>query len=300
MFFSIQFIFHVRCQQNGNWSSVPQPCSAICGEEAPKHTPHLVAEADALANMVRIPWHVGIYKDDAKGVRKLRCGGTILSENTVVSAMHCFWDRTIQDPYPASMFTVAAGKTKSDFNAEEVLRVQYFDVEKFTFLADYMDFDGYYFADIALLTLKGSIVYRPHVAPICVDYGLDNDSVDDMSGSIGMLAGWGPTKPGLDLSPDLNVIGLPIIERNMCIEESDKSFRPFITKDKFCAGYKDLYIGVCPGDAGGGLVFPKIINERKKFFLRGIVSVGPSKDGFCDVNRYTAFTNVSHYLDLLQ
>lgn len=42
------------------------------------------------------------------------------------------------------------------------------------------------------------------------------------------------------------------------------------------------------GDAGGGLVFAKTKYNRKKWYLRGIASIGPT-------NKYTTFTNMAYY-----
>lgn len=58
--------------------------------------------------------------------------------------------------------------------------------------------------------------------------------------------------------------------------------------------------GVCNGDSGGGLVFPKSAN-KSEWVLQGIVSVSPRRLGtsFCDPNYYTIFTKVGMYVDWL-
>lgn len=54
------------------------------------------------------------------------------------------------------------------------------------------------------------------------------------------------------------------------------------------------------GDSGGGLVFNKTVNDRVKWYLRGIVSVGANKMGSCDADKYTTFTNVAYYEKLVE
>jgi secreted trypsin-like serine protease len=58
---------------------------------------------------------------------------------------------------------------------------------------------------------------------------------------------------------------------------------------------------VCNGDSGGGLVFPRQLNDDTEvWMLRGIVSHGRKKRGYnniCDTKSYIVFTDVAVYLD---
>lgn len=53
---------------------------------------------------------------------------------------------------------------------------------------------------------------------------------------------------------------------------------------------------LCEGDSGGGLCF----QMNNVWYLRGIVSVSPVKDGSCDYNSYVGFTYVSHFRDWIR
>lgn len=53
---------------------------------------------------------------------------------------------------------------------------------------------------------------------------------------------------------------------------------------------------VCEGDSGGGLCFEK----NGIWYLRGVVSVSPSKRGTCDYNSYVGFTYVSRFRDWIR
>lgn len=45
----------------------------------------------------------------------------------------------------------------------------------------------------------------------------------------------------------LKLVELPVIDKAQCISESDIGYRPFITPDKFCAGYLDSNASACQG-----------------------------------------------------
>lgn len=48
------------------------------------------------------------------------------------------------------------------------------------------------------------------------------------------------------------------------------------------------------------MVFPQILNNDEIYFLRGIVSNARQIEGECDLNFYTMFTNVQHYIRFLK
>lgn len=118
----------IACDEDGTWTPSPEPCSPICGEEAPIGTPFVIGGFNATISQV--PWHIGIYQFvEALSTYNLVCGGTIANARVVISAMHCFWDRSQGKPFDASLFHVAAGKELSDYNAIEQTNVQKFGVE---------------------------------------------------------------------------------------------------------------------------------------------------------------------------
>ena len=87
---------------------------------------------------------------------------------------------------------------------------------------------------------------------------------------------------------------MPFVDFNECYDHVPEDFRPFLTTDKFCAGYKNGS-SVCQGDSGGGLVF----KYEKRYYLRGIVSVGPQLEDSCNSFEYGAYTKVSKFLDYI-
>lgn len=237
--------------------------------------------------------------------------------------MHCFWDRQEQRPLDVSLFRIAVGKEKLDFEAIENQRDQKFEIERIFHEPGYNDVTSNYAADIVLIVLKTSIQFEAYIAPICIPYGLQFDDRIVPAGWNGRVAGWGLTSSGGQPSPVLKIVELPSVDRAKCLAESDIGFRPQITPDKFCAGLLNANVSVCQGkllfcyeiqisvlfpnenhfrrlgDSGGGLVFPADEGNRKKWYIRGIVSTGANKQDSCDSDKYTTFTNILYYEPLV-
>lgn len=162
----------VTCGDDGRWNPIPHRCTQVCGEESPEASPYIVG--GIVTNITKVPWHVGIYKKmEADGPFLQWCGGTIINAKVVLSAMHCFWDRTEFKPFPETEFSVAAGKFKREYSALEDLKAQFFAVDKIYYQDGYTDIDGLFAADIALVVLQSYIEFKTYIMPICVPYGLD-------------------------------------------------------------------------------------------------------------------------------
>ncbi|XP_055325237.1 modular serine protease-like isoform X1 [Sitodiplosis mosellana] len=286
----------ITCGDDGIWTPLPEPCSPICGEEAPEGTPYVVGGFQASIN--EVPWHAGIYKFNGNAY-SLQCGATIVNARVVVSAMHCFWDPSEAKPYDLSQFRVAVGKEKLGFDAIENQKEQKFEVERIFYEPGYNHATGNYASDIVLIVLKNTIEFKSYITPICIPYGLTYDDRVVPAGWRGRVAGWGKTASGGAPSEFLKIVELPTIDRAQCLAESDIGFRPQITPDKFCAGHLNSNVSVCQGDSGGGLVFSSLENNRKKWYLRGIVSTGANKQDSCDSDKYSTFTNVAYYEPLI-
>lgn len=287
----------LTCTSSGIWSSQPFACTAICGEEAPSGTPYIVGGYET--DIDKVPWHAAIYMRDSQSRYQIHCGGTILNERTILSAMHCFWDVTESAPYSdLSIFQVVVGKASLDFQVIPGERQpQYFDVQKIHYPNNYRDRSGNYKSDIVVLVLERFIIFKSHITPICVPYDLENADAIVQAGLIGRVAGFGLTSSHGEPSAVLKIVELPAVDRNECEIVSKNDL--FLTDDKFCAGFVNINVSVCKGDSGGGLVFDRKEGQRKKYYIRGIVSTGPAKDFSCDSNRYTTFTNILFHRELI-
>lgn len=119
-----------------------------------------------------IPWHVGVYHGGPTDYMHW-CGGTLINENTVVSAMQRFWNSTTNQPHDLAAFILALGKNHPSFdifNGE----TQYFEVEKIAWPRNFHHFwDEFYQHDIVVVTLRGSIHQTDRVAPIPLPSAVD-------------------------------------------------------------------------------------------------------------------------------
>lgn len=285
----------VTCEENAEWSPVLKDivCRPICGKQAP-----FIPGAPE-TNITYVPWHVAIYRVQDTNIN-YKCSGSILTDRIIISAMHCFWNRTINAPYEAGLFKVAAGKQYYQYNStKEPNEVQFFQIVHLNYYLDYKDVNGDFALDIAVGLLNKPIYFRDHIAPICVDLNMGSDrDVSVTPGLNGMVSGWGSTEAG-KRRENLTTIHLPTIDKNKCIAAAGSGFRDFIGTDKFCAGYLNMNISTCQGDNGGGLVIPEILNGSKRYFLRGIVTVGPNFRIGCDTRKYSTFTNVLYHHEFI-
>lgn len=286
------------CNEEGNWDSSAFRCDQICGTEAAEGVSYIVGGAKT--NITKVPWHVAIYNDiHEPGKFTQMCGGTILGAKVVISAAHCFWDSENNGFVHESHFAIGAGKVYRDYYAREPLKSQMIRVAKIHHPDGYNDIAGLYFSDISLLILTDFIELKSYVKPICIDYDLEYNDQTVPSHWVGRVAGWGLEETGGESSTELKVIDLQPIDYHVCKLASTPQFIPYITGDKFCAGYSNSGLSVCEGDSGGGLVFPRQIGGLQTYFLRGIVSVGANKQGSCDSDKYTTFTNIQFYIKLI-
>ncbi|XP_055622446.1 uncharacterized protein LOC129766011 [Toxorhynchites rutilus septentrionalis] len=177
------------------------------------------------------------------------CGGSILNENTILTAAHC-----VERISPSSL-QIRAGSNKTSCGGLVVAikSVQsHVDYNAFT-----MDFD------VAILKLKSNLEFGETIAPIDLAYSEDFYQPK----SIGIVSGWGTLEPQGQLANVLQGVEVPIVDHAKC-NETYKTLGG-ITENMFCAG--KLGVGgkdSCQGDSGG----PLVVSGK----LTGIVSWGIS------------------------
>ncbi|XP_025153741.1 modular serine protease isoform X3 [Harpegnathos saltator] len=280
----------MKCLDSGMWDHAMFHCVPVCGIIISQTRSLLAIGSGIKSTLGSFPWHVGIYVKDGAKTYKNICGGSLISKNLVVSAAHCFYDEVENKPYNASNYAVAAGKYYRSWDAPE-LYSQKSMVEYVKLRFDYFGTRGNLAEDIALVKLQTPLVFNMRVIPICVDWKNMYDQEQLQEGQSGKLAGWGKDTTGKP-TEELFEVNMPYVERQKCRDNVPLEFRGFITFDKFCAGLMNGS-SACDGDSGGGLCFIK----NGYWYLRGIVSVSPQKDNYCDLNSYVAFTRISAYLE---
>ncbi|XP_059621710.1 modular serine protease-like [Phlebotomus argentipes] len=286
----------IKCLDDGSWSHHIFKCNQVCGviEEG-----YGLVSGGEETNITQVPWQAAIFERISGRFIQI-CGGSIITPTAVVSAAHCFWDRSKGKKRDANDYQVAVGKTYRDYYLKEVTEAQFFNVSLINTVREYNDQGGLYTGDIAIVELSGSIEFGSYIKPIClIPTALGNDKYV-LSGDLGRVAGWGMTQTG-DYSSVLKTLDLYTVDYATCRANSTDAFKDFITFDKFCAG-NPRNSNVCSGDSGGGFMMPmnQTVNGRLRqvFYLRGIVSVGAFKGLQCFESHYTAFTNIQYFFDI--
>jgi len=204
------------------------------------------------------PWQAGIRKWGQH-----YCGGTILNNEWILSAAHCFV--TSSGPASKGIFTVRVGdydNSRTDENEQE------FELDVLKIHDNYNTVTLNF--DFALLKIKKkdgrSIEFNPHVQPAC----FPDIAVLPEVGLNCFVSGWGNTDPARPHYPNiLKAIQAPILDTNKC--NGPTMYKGAITEQNmFCAGYEQGGIDSCQGDSGG----PLVCHLDGKYVIEGVVSWG--------------------------
>lgn len=292
-----------KCRQDGSWSSSPATykdrCKQICGSVNSNVRTQILIKGGYPINIVNYPWMAAIFSDTRKsGDFEQMCGGTVISAFTIISAAHCFWDTHTGFPHNQQHFRIGVGKSNRNFSTEsEHKEAQLLKVLRIEIPEGYTDSKDYYHTDIAVIIVSGHIKFGEYVKPICLNLEAEFQDTHMDTGLQGYLAGWGKT--GMSEkdseSKQLKLLNIRSISFKECRNQTTELFQKYITNDKFCGG-NEMEGNACEGDSGGGFILK---GNNNQYFLHGIVSNGPDRQGSCDITKATAFTNVlSHTKNL--
>ncbi|XP_075170253.1 serine protease gd-like [Haematobia irritans] len=229
------------------------------------------------------PWLTAIYVKSA-GLRFL-CGGSLLSTRTVLSAAHCFKTTSLT----ADRLVVNVGR----YNLEDY-RETNFQTREVQNIVIHPDFSTNVFpdADLAVLHLDQPVQYTIFVRPIC----LWSEPVDAslIVGTTGVVAGWGGDENGREFTPIPKKVDTNIVSEGDCLRSS-QAYSALTSQRTLCAGNRDG-TGPCMGDSGSGLM----INRNDRWYLRGVVSAGQTKQQRCNLLEYVVFCDVAKHRDWVE
>ncbi|XP_040885432.1 serine protease 33 [Toxotes jaculatrix] len=225
------------------------------------------------------PWQV-----DVQTVRDGHiCGGSIITENWVLSAAHCF-----PSSIDMSSYIIYAGRYQlNGFNQHQSShRVSQVVIP-----------DGYdephNGKDLALVQLSSPVTWSEYVRPVC----LPASGTLFQSDMLCSVTGWGNIRDDVPLSGigTLQEVQVPIISQSSCQEmyQTNPTEQVDILYDMICAGYQDGGKDSCQGDSGGPLVC-QMVNGT--WVQAGVVSFGlgcahPNQPGV-----YTRLTSYSSFI----
>ncbi|KAM9330415.1 plasma kallikrein [Gastrophryne carolinensis] len=217
------------------------------------------------------PWQVSMHLKMSYSNNKHVCGGSIISNQWIVTAAHC----VSQFRIPRYWIVYGGISNLSDITP----LTPSFDVEKIIIHPKYIGAENG--SDIALLKLKSPMSYNDHQQAICLP------PRDFVIPKMCWVTGWGYTEESGYTSEVLQKAQVPPKLRPEC----QKSYPEQTLSDKIiCAGYKEGQIDSCKGDSGG----PLACEVQNTWYLTGITSWG---EGCARPDKPGVYTQVTEFID---
>ncbi|KAL3886432.1 hypothetical protein ACJMK2_026424 [Sinanodonta woodiana] len=192
------------------------------------------------------PWQVSVRY----GGEHL-CGGTLIDQNWIVTAAHCF------EGMSGDYWTVALG-------VHDMSQMYTANIHRTSVISVHGSYDSQTNEnDIAMMKLDRPVdLSGMHIRPAC----LPSESAD-FTNRVCTVTGWGATHTGGSSTRYMLEVDVPIISNDMCEYYLG---RGTVHYSNICAGYTQGGKDACQGDSGG----PLVCKVGDSWALAGIVSWG--------------------------
>ncbi|XP_031634649.1 serine protease Hayan-like, partial [Contarinia nasturtii] len=216
-----------------------------------------------------------------------RCGGTIISDQFVLTAAHC-----IRKNYKPTI--VRLGKASLLDESNDTITAVMHNIQDIFVHPDYNATTMW--NDIALLQVIDKIIFNDLVSPACL-----HSNLGDLPSNVPLtVTGWGTTDWRRSTTPSkyllkVNLTSMPLEECKSKLitgpRVNDTSLRNGLFNGQYCA-YGDAEKDACHGDSGGPLTYLRTNTST----IVGVVSFGYG----CGLDIPSIYTRVSHYLDWIE
>jgi len=214
-------------------STKPSGGSGTCGQKASGHT-RIVGGTNARPG--DWPWQASVHYSWSPGINRQWCGGTLIDEEWVLSAAHCFDDKNVRRYW----FKLGEHDLRVDSTSEQTRRAKEIHVhpQYNTKTSDY---------DLALIKLESKVQLNDRVRTAC----LPGPNTQFPAGTNCAISGWGKLSESIAGPAILQQAQVPLASQAAC----QKAYHRYkITDRMICAGAAQGKIDACQGDSGGPLV----------------------------------------------
>merc|ERR1711962_1568873 len=211
----------------------PSGGSGTCGQKASGHT-RIVGGTNARPG--DWPWQASVHYSWSPGINRQWCGGTLIDEEWVLSAAHCFDDKNVRRYW----FKLGEHDLRVDSTSEQTRRAKEIHVypQYNTKTSDY---------DLALIKLESKVQLNDRVRTAC----LPGANTQFPAGTNCAISGWGKLSESIAGPAILQQAQVPLASQAAC----QKAYHRYkITDRMICAGAAQGKIDACQGDSGGPLV----------------------------------------------
>jgi len=254
------------------FSNVPL---VVGGEAAnPKEFPHMVV--------------VG-YQEELKDEPTWGCGGTLISENFVLTAAHCInLNKILGQPKYALLGDYILDRTDDDAQTLQVNIVNIYIHPQFRASSKYYD--------IALLRLDRNIRFNQYMRPACLP-----DTFNTNTRKV-IVSGWGKTGYRDGASNVLMKVVLELFTQEECTVAYSRESRGtqlqqgIVETQQFCAGSHTEKKDACQGDSGGpAQIFHPTL--QCIYVVSGVTSFGKACG---EAHSPGVYTRVYNFLDWIE
>lgn len=200
------------------------------------------------------PWQVALYTKSFLGSWYQFCGGSVINENWILTAGHCFYGHG-----NIANYKVIAGAQNLKQSEPEQQTVTLKNI----FVNPQYD-QQTTTHDSTLLQLATPLKLTDAVSPVC----LANPGSSLPDGTVAWITGWGSTREGGQTTATLMQTDVPIVNHDTCAKEYQGE--QTVDDTMICAGYEKGGHDTCQGDSGG----PLVSNVNGSWTQFGITSWG--------------------------
>jgi len=240
---------------------------------------------------------VRVLFEDGPGLAS--CGGTILDEETILSAAHCFLPKVDEDGNVVSLSdpkaitsddSILAGTTTPWWIPGWRNSGQYIKMKQIITHPNYdsRTSDN----DIAIVKLASPLSFNGDVenAALPPFKSFRPDEPGQFRRVLAMISGWGDIREDGPSSDTLRLAFVPLMTNSVCAGPDNFTPNP-ITSNMICAGFLQGGVDSCQGDSGGPLVVdgPDGMTDT----VVGVVSFGA---GCARPNSPGVYARVTEYL----